>query len=130
MLCFIPIDGIEVKVENPGLKSSNCFIPRNSDVFSLVKFSSSFCRLTMRCKSFCRLTMRCKQIKRSDKTGDFFFSPNMCRCDSAVQSGLILMLFSCIVWLKLVSYAHTNYDLRALANSGKVKTKVFSVMLF
>lgn len=120
MLCFIPIDGIEVKVENPGLKSSNCFIPRNSDVFSLVKFSSSFCRLTM----------RCKQIKRSDKTGDFFFSPNMCRCDSAVQSGLILMLFSCIVWLKLVSYAHTNYDLRALANSGKVKTKVFSVMLF
>ncbi|KAL1805230.1 hypothetical protein ACET3Z_028298 [Daucus carota] len=43
------------------------------------------------------------------------------RCDSAVQSGLILMLFSCIVWLKLVSYAHTNYDLRALANSGKGK---------
>lgn len=47
----------------------------------------------------------------------------MCRCDSAVQSGLTLMLFACIVWLKLVSYAHTNYDLRALANSGKVKTR-------
>ncbi|PIA64273.1 hypothetical protein AQUCO_00100033v1 [Aquilegia coerulea] len=33
--------------------------------------------------------------------------------DSAVQSGIILMLFACIVWLKLVSYAHTNYDIRA-----------------
>ncbi|KAI3954364.1 hypothetical protein MKW92_028724 [Papaver armeniacum] len=37
--------------------------------------------------------------------------------DSAVVSGIILMLFTCIVWLKLVSYAHTNYDMRALANS-------------
>ncbi|KAG9152356.1 hypothetical protein Leryth_016734 [Lithospermum erythrorhizon] len=39
------------------------------------------------------------------------------RCDSAVLSGVILMLFTCIVWLKLVSYAHTNYDMRALANA-------------
>ncbi|KAL6558602.1 Diacylglycerol O-acyltransferase 1 [Orobanche minor] len=39
------------------------------------------------------------------------------RCDSAVLSGVTLMLFACIVWLKLVSYAHTNYDLRVLANS-------------
>ncbi|KAL2457199.1 Diacylglycerol O-acyltransferase 1 [Abeliophyllum distichum] len=39
------------------------------------------------------------------------------RCDSAVQSGVILMLFTCIVWLKLVSYAHSNYDIRALAKS-------------
>lgn len=39
------------------------------------------------------------------------------RCDSAVLSGVILMVFSCIVWLKLVSYAHTNYDMRALAKS-------------
>ncbi|GKV13974.1 hypothetical protein SLEP1_g24922 [Rubroshorea leprosula] len=38
-------------------------------------------------------------------------------CDSAVLSGVILMLFVCIVWLKLVSYAHTNYDMRALAKS-------------
>nr|ACO55634.1 type I diacylglycerol acyltransferase [Echium pitardii] len=37
------------------------------------------------------------------------------RCDPAVLSGVILMLFTCIVWLKLVSYAHTNYDMRALA---------------
>ncbi|RZC49670.1 hypothetical protein C5167_018097 [Papaver somniferum] len=37
--------------------------------------------------------------------------------DSAVVSGIILMLFTCIVWLKLVSYAHANYDMRALANS-------------
>nr|AZM65204.1 diacylglycerol acyltransferase 5 [Vitellaria paradoxa] len=39
------------------------------------------------------------------------------RCDSAVLSGVTLMLFACIVWLKLVSYAHTNYDMRALAKS-------------
>ncbi|KAH1201173.1 Diacylglycerol O-acyltransferase 1B [Glycine soja] len=36
------------------------------------------------------------------------------RCDSAFVSGVTLMLFSCVVWLKLVSYAHTNYDMRAL----------------
>ncbi|KAH6779104.1 membrane bound O-acyl transferase family protein [Perilla frutescens var. hirtella] len=39
------------------------------------------------------------------------------RCDSAVLSGVTLMLFACTVWLKLVSYAHTNYDLRVLAKS-------------
>ncbi|KAI3906459.1 hypothetical protein MKX01_029074 [Papaver californicum] len=39
--------------------------------------------------------------------------------DSAVVSGIILMLFTCIVWLKLVSYAHANYDMRALANSDE-----------
>ncbi|KAM1809725.1 hypothetical protein ACFX12_026588 [Malus domestica] len=36
------------------------------------------------------------------------------RCDSAVLSGVTLMLFACIVWLKLVSFVHTNYDMRAL----------------
>ncbi|KAJ7955914.1 O-acyltransferase [Quillaja saponaria] len=39
------------------------------------------------------------------------------RCDSAVLSGVTLMLFACIVWLKLVSYAHTNYDMRAVART-------------
>ncbi|KAK7388215.1 hypothetical protein VNO78_23025 [Psophocarpus tetragonolobus] len=39
------------------------------------------------------------------------------RCDSAFLSGVTLMLFACVVWLKLVSYAHTNYDLRALTKS-------------
>lgn len=39
------------------------------------------------------------------------------RCDSAVLFGLALMLCASIVWLKLVSYAHTNYDLRTLYNS-------------
>ncbi|NP_001292926.1 diacylglycerol O-acyltransferase 1 [Jatropha curcas] len=39
-------------------------------------------------------------------------------CGSAVLSGVALMLFACIVWLKLVSYAHTNYDMRAIANSA------------
>ncbi|RDX87619.1 Diacylglycerol O-acyltransferase 1B [Mucuna pruriens] len=38
-------------------------------------------------------------------------------CDSAFLSGVTLMLFSCVVWLKLVSYAHTNYDMRALTKS-------------
>jgi len=33
-----------------------------------------------------------------------------------------LMLLTCIVWLKLVSYAHTSYDIRSLANAAdKVK---------
>ncbi|KAH7681981.1 Diacylglycerol O-acyltransferase protein [Dioscorea alata] len=39
------------------------------------------------------------------------------RSDSAVLSGLVLMLFTTIVWLKLVSYAHTNYDLRNFPDS-------------
>ncbi|XP_078432025.1 membrane bound O-acyl transferase (MBOAT) family protein [Wolffia australiana] len=42
------------------------------------------------------------------------------RCDSSVLSGLTLMLLGCVLWLKLVSYAHTNYDLRALVESTKV----------
>ncbi|VFQ81349.1 unnamed protein product [Cuscuta campestris] len=44
-------------------------------------------------------------------------------CDSAFLSGVTLMLFACIVWLKLVSYAHSNYDMRALEKSlGKGDT--------
>ncbi|XP_022154718.1 diacylglycerol O-acyltransferase 1A [Momordica charantia] len=39
------------------------------------------------------------------------------RFDSAVLSGVTLMLFACIVWLKLVSYAHTNHDMRAVSKS-------------
>ncbi|XWS17429.1 hypothetical protein CRYUN_Cryun33cG0066700 [Craigia yunnanensis] len=41
------------------------------------------------------------------------------RCDSAFLSGVALILFACIVWLKLVSYAHTNNDMRALAKSAE-----------
>ncbi|KAK2395653.1 Diacylglycerol O-acyltransferase 1C [Trifolium repens] len=41
------------------------------------------------------------------------------RCDSAFLSGATLMLLTCIVWLKLVSYAHTSYDMRALAVSNE-----------
>lgn len=40
------------------------------------------------------------------------------RCDSAVLSGVTLMLFACTMWLKLVSYAHTNYDMRAIAKAS------------
>ncbi|XP_027071241.2 diacylglycerol O-acyltransferase 1A [Coffea eugenioides] len=39
------------------------------------------------------------------------------RCDSVVLSGVNLMLCACVVWLKLISYAHTNYDMRAVAKS-------------
>lgn len=39
------------------------------------------------------------------------------RCDSAFLAGVTLMLFACVVWMKLVSYAHTSYDMRQLAES-------------
>ncbi|KAL5572443.1 hypothetical protein UlMin_022040 [Ulmus minor] len=39
------------------------------------------------------------------------------RCDSAFLFGVTLMLFACTMWLKLVSYAHVNYDMRSLAKS-------------
>lgn len=41
------------------------------------------------------------------------------RVRPALLSGLILMLFSITCWMKLVSYAHTNYDLRALISAGE-----------
>ncbi|GJR01754.1 type 1 diaclyglycerol acyltransferase [Tanacetum coccineum] len=37
--------------------------------------------------------------------------------DSVVLSGVSLMLMACINWLKLVSFVHTNYDMRSLVNS-------------
>ncbi|KAF1887533.1 hypothetical protein Lal_00040587 [Lupinus albus] len=39
------------------------------------------------------------------------------RCDSVFIFGVALMQFACTVWMKLVSYAHTNYDLRAISKS-------------
>ncbi|GAU34799.1 hypothetical protein TSUD_206030 [Trifolium subterraneum] len=50
-------------------------------------------------------------------TGRLSVSPLGSWSDSAFVSGVTLMLLACIVWLKLISYAHTNYDLRALTNS-------------
>lgn len=47
----------------------------------------------------------------------------LCRCDSAFLSGATLMLLTCIVWLKLVSYAHTTYDMRALTLSNEKAAK-------
>lgn len=47
------------------------------------------------------------------------------RVHSALLSGLFLMMFSITGWMKLVSYAHTNYDLRILASAGE-KEKVHS----
>jgi len=40
-------------------------------------------------------------------------------CDSAVVSGFLLMFIACIVCLKLVSFAHTNHDIRQLTISDK-----------
>ncbi|XP_047311045.1 diacylglycerol O-acyltransferase 1-like [Impatiens glandulifera] len=52
------------------------------------------------------------------------------RCDSAVLSGVTLMLFACIVWLKLVSYAHTNYDLRALSKAYAKEEALFGSKMY
>nr|ATG83404.1 diacylglycerol acyltransferase 1 [Arachis hypogaea] len=38
-------------------------------------------------------------------------------CDSTFLSGLTLMMVACIIWLKLVSYAHASHDLRSLSLS-------------
>lgn len=48
------------------------------------------------------------------------------RCDSAVLSGIALMLFASVVWLKLVSYAHTNYDMRTLSKSVNKQEDAYS----
>jgi len=53
----------------------------------------------------------------------------LCRCDSAFLSGSTLMLLTCIVWLKLVSYAHTTYDMRALAVTNEKVAKVVITIL-
>lgn len=52
------------------------------------------------------------------------------KCDSAVQSGIVLMLFACVVWLKLVSYAHTNYDMRSLVSSSLDKEEALTSLLY
>ncbi|CAM6090832.1 unnamed protein product [Calypogeia fissa] len=41
------------------------------------------------------------------------------RCNSAIPAGLILTLLAIVGWMKLISYAHTNGDARALAKKGK-----------
>ncbi|GAB2218103.1 hypothetical protein Droror1_Dr00001321 [Drosera rotundifolia] len=40
------------------------------------------------------------------------------RYESAVLNGVVLMLMTCILWMKLVSYAHTNYDMRLIAKTS------------
>ncbi|KAJ3691967.1 hypothetical protein LUZ60_012317 [Juncus effusus] len=46
------------------------------------------------------------------------------KCDSAVLSGFVLMFVAIILWMKLVSYAHTNYDIRALSKNTNKDTTV------
>ncbi|XP_076889181.1 diacylglycerol O-acyltransferase 1A-like [Bidens hawaiensis] len=55
------------------------------------------------------------------------------RFDSVVLSGVSLMLFACINWLKLVSFVHTNYDVRSLVNStdkGEAESRSSNIELF
>ncbi|KAK1413850.1 hypothetical protein QVD17_29586 [Tagetes erecta] len=55
------------------------------------------------------------------------------RFGSAVLSGVSLMLFACIYWLKLVSFVHTNYDMRSLVSStdkGEAESKSSKIELF
>ncbi|PWA48836.1 type 1 diaclyglycerol acyltransferase [Artemisia annua] len=53
------------------------------------------------------------------------------RFDSVVLSGVTLMLCACINWLKLVSFVHTNYDMRSLVNStNKGEAESTSLELF
>lgn len=42
-----------------------------------------------------------------------------CRVQSAMLSGLTLILIAVTGWMKLVSYAHTNADVRALLKAGE-----------
>ncbi|XP_074591693.1 diacylglycerol O-acyltransferase 1-2-like [Curcuma longa] len=48
------------------------------------------------------------------------------RCDSSVLSGFVLMFIASIVWLKLVSYAHTNYDIRMLSQNIHKEDKSYN----
>ncbi|XP_076911561.1 diacylglycerol O-acyltransferase 1-like isoform X1 [Bidens hawaiensis] len=55
------------------------------------------------------------------------------RFDSVVLSGVSLMLFACINWLKLVSFVHTNYDVQSLVNStdkGEAESRSSNIELF
>ncbi|XP_057972818.1 aspartyl protease family protein At5g10770-like [Malania oleifera] len=54
-------------------------------------------------------------VRRVSGVGDDGAANGEWLCDSAVLSSITLMLFAYIVWLKLVSYAHTSYNMRALA---------------
>lgn len=48
-----------------------------------------------------------------------------CRVQSAMLSGLTLILIAVTGWMKLVSYAHTNSDVRALIKAGeKVRLEI------
>lgn len=64
------------------------------------------------------------------EVSQFSYDFKLCRCDSAVLSGVTLMLFASIVWLKLVSYAHTSCDMRALAKSIEKVQDIFLKSLY
>lgn len=68
--------------------------------------------------------------KDTVEVSQFSYDFKLCRCDSAVLSGVTLMLFASIVWLKLVSYAHTSCDMRALAKSIEKVQDIFLKSLY
>lgn len=68
--------------------------------------------------------------KDTVEVSQFSYDFKLCRYDSAVLSGVTLMLFASIVWLKLVSYAHTSYDMRALAKSIEKVQDIFLKSLY
>ncbi|XP_026412345.1 diacylglycerol O-acyltransferase 1-2-like isoform X2 [Papaver somniferum] len=59
-----------------------------------------------------------RRVKESPLSSDAIFRQLFCRFDAAAMSGVTLMLLASVVWFKLVSYAHTNYDMRALSKSS------------
>lgn len=102
---FVSKENQEILLDN--FKSARNF--NGAKIFFMLLRSLVWLRLEM-------YIDQCLYWQRYDPDGDCsYLKP--CRCDSAVQSGVTLMFFACIVWLKLVSYAHTNYDMRALAKS-------------
>ena len=44
---------------------------------------------------------------------------HLLRAQSGPLGGFLLILNTVIVWMKLISYAHTNYDMRLLLASGE-----------
>lgn len=80
--------------------------------------------------SLCPWSCQYSIDKDTVEVSQFSYDFKLCRYDSAVLSGVTLMLFASIVWLKLVSYAHTSYDMRALAKSIEKVQDIFLKSLY
>ena len=79
------------------------------------------------------MAARCAWSKHTDPSQNVFWKnnylniygtgslsePTVYRVQSAFLSGLSLILIALTGWMKLVSYAHTNSDIRALVQAGE-----------